>query len=61
MLSTQKTKKKMYIRCKKCGDEILGDTRKRITDCKCGAIAVDGCEFYVRVIGEKENFEEILK
>jgi hypothetical protein len=57
----KKTEKKIYVKCKKCGDEIFGDTRKRMTDCKCGAIAVDGCKEYVRVIGEKEDYEEILK
>jgi hypothetical protein len=55
-----KTEKKIYIKCKKCGDEIFGDTRKKMTDCKCGAIAVDGCEDYVRVIGDEENYEKII-
>ena len=59
--TTNKTKKNLYIKCKKCGDEIFGDTRKKMTDCKCGAIAVDGCKEYVRVIGEKEDYEETLK
>ncbi len=58
---TNKTEKKIYIKCKKCGDEIFGDTGKRMTDCKCKAIAVDGCEDYVRVIGDKVNYKEILK
>jgi len=57
----KKTEKKIYIKCKKCGDEIFGDTGKRMTDCKCRAIAVDGCEYYARVIGDKGNYEEILK
>ena len=58
---TNKIEKKIYIKCKKCGDEIFGDTQKRMTDCKCGAIAVDGCEDYVRVIGEEGDYEEISK
>jgi hypothetical protein len=32
-----------------------------MTPCKCGAIEVDGCENYVRVIGDKDNYEEIKK
>ena len=56
-----KTEKKICIKCKKCGDEIFGDTRKKMTDCKCGAIAVDGCEDYVRVIGDEGDYEEISK
>lgn len=50
-----------YIKCKKCGDEIYLNTHKKITPCKCGAIKVDGCEDYVRVIGDRDNYEEINK
>lgn len=44
--------------CKKCGDEILANTNKNLTTCKCGALAVDGCADYVRVIGDKEDWEQ---
>jgi hypothetical protein len=50
-----------YIKCNKCGDEIYGNTHKKMTTCKCGAIEVDGCEDYVRVIGKAEDYEEIKK
>ncbi len=50
-----------YIKCKKCGDEIYWNTHKKMTPCKCGAVEVDGCEDYVRVIGKKEDYEEIKK
>jgi len=30
-------------------------------NCKCGALGVDGCEFYVRLIGSKVDREEIMK
>ncbi|MEI6304513.1 MAG: hypothetical protein WCP09_00635 [Candidatus Taylorbacteria bacterium] len=50
-----------YIKCKKCGDEIYWNTHKKMTSCKCGAIDVDGCEDYVRVIGGKDNYEEMKK
>lgn len=54
---TQKIKKKveMYIKCLKCGEEIKGDTNKKMIPCKCGTIEVDGCEFYIRIIGDKKN------
>jgi len=56
-----KTKKQTFIKCKKCGDEIFGDTKKKMTYCKCKSISVDGCEDYVRVNGDKENYEIIDK
>ena len=51
----------IYIKCKKCSDEIYWNTHKKMTPCKCGAIEVDGCEDYVRVIGNKENYGEVQK
>lgn len=55
------TKKAIYITCRNCGDEIFGDTKKEMIYCKCGLIAVDGCEDYIRVIGNKKDYKEILK
>ena len=46
-------KKEIYIKCKKCADEIYWNTHKKMTPCKCGAIEVDGCEDYIRVTGKK--------
>jgi len=60
-------------RCKKCGDEIYWNTRKSMTypvrehaasngaSCKCGALGVDGCEFYVWLIGNEADREEIKR
>ena len=45
-------------KCKKCGEEIPGNTNKNLATCKCGALAVDGCEDYVRVIGDKEDWAQ---
>jgi len=56
-----KTKKATYIKCRKCGDEIFSDTKKKMTPCKCGLISVDGCEDYVRISGDKKDYEEVLK
>lgn len=50
-----------YYKCKKCGDEIFWNTHKKYSTCKCGAIAVDGCEDYIRLIGNKEDWESIEK
>lgn len=50
-----------YYKCKKCGDEIFGNTHKKYTACKCGALAVDGYEDYVRLIGNNEDWETITK
>ena len=55
------TKKEAYFRCKKCGDEIYWNTHKKLTYCKCGALGVDGCENYVRLLGDEKNHEEIIK
>ncbi|TSC91244.1 MAG: Uncharacterized protein G01um10142_59 [Parcubacteria group bacterium Gr01-1014_2] len=56
-----KIKKEVYWRCKKCGDEIYWNTHKKMIMCKCGALGVDGCEFYVRLIGNEADREEIKK
>ncbi|MDA2935970.1 hypothetical protein MYX06_02025 [Patescibacteria group bacterium AH-259-L05] len=56
-----KTDKETYYKCRKCGDEIYWNTRKQMTWCKCKTIAVDGCEFYVRLTGDEKNFKEIQK
>ena len=55
------SQKETYIKCKKCGDEVYWNTHKKMTPCKCGAIEVDGCEDYVRVIGNKGDYEGIKK
>lgn len=48
-------------RCKKCGDEIYWNTHKSMAYCKCGALGVDGCEFYLRLIGNEADREEVKK
>ena len=55
------TKKEVYWKCKKCGDEIYWNTHKQLIHCKCGALGVDGCEDYVRLLGDEENHKEIMK
>ena len=54
-------KKEVYYKCKKCGEEIYWNTRKRLISCKCGALEVDGCEDYVRLLGDKVNHEVVMR
>lgn len=49
----------MKIRCKKCNDIIKGDGKGTYITCKCKAIAIDETPYYVRVIGDLEDIEEI--
>lgn len=56
-----KNKKEACVKCKKCGDEIFSNTRKKMTYCKCESVAVDGCEYYIRIIGDKDNYKTIYK
>lgn len=48
-------------KCKNCGDEIPANTNKNLVTCGCGALGVDGCEDYVRLIGKEEDYEMINK
>ena len=56
-----KINKDTHYKCKKCGDKIYWNTHKQVTYCKCGALGVDGCEDYIRLIGDKRNFEKVMK
>lgn len=63
ILKMKKMNKKLkmgtYYQCLKCGDKIYSDTGKKMIDCNCGAIAIDGCEFYTRIIGNREDCRSI--
>jgi len=56
-----KTKKETYYKCTHCKDEIFWNTNKKVTYCKCKKIWVDGCKDYVRVGGDKKDYEVISK
>ena len=56
-----KTKKEIYWKCKKCGDEIYWNTHKGLTNCKCGALGVDGCKAYIRLLGSKKDYRKVVK
>lgn len=54
-------KMEAYYKCKSCGDEIFWNTQKKMISCTCEKISVDGCEYYIRLIGDSEDFERIVK
>jgi hypothetical protein len=56
-MSSIKIKKENGIKCLKCSDKIPSNTHKKLTPCKCGAIWVDGCEYYIRIGGKKEDYK----
>lgn len=63
MLTTTvaKIKKDLYYKCVRCGDEIFWNTNKKMIHCQCGTLGVDGCEYYVRVIGDEKNCKQVWK
>ena len=60
-ITETKNKKEIYFKCKKCGDEIYWNTNKQMIHCKYGALGVDGCEDYVRLLGDEKNHEEVMR
>lgn len=59
--TTLKPKKETYYKCTHCGDEIYWNTHKSMTYCKCQKIAIDGCEYYVRINGNEGDYKIIKK
>ncbi len=53
--------KQTYYKCTHCEDEIFWNTHKKLTYCKCEKIAIDGCEYYVRIIGDDVDYKVIQK
>ena len=49
----------MKLKCRLCKTVIEGDKKGTYITCKCKAIAIDETEYYVRVIGKEENFEDV--
>lgn len=47
------------VRCKKCDDTPFSASRHDFKSCKCGAIAVDGGQEYLRRVGDIHNCEEM--
>ena len=49
------------IKCKKCGEIIESTIRHDFKFCKCGAVAVDGGKDYLRRVGNKDDYEELIE
>lgn len=47
------------IKCIKCGDVIKSVYQHDFKTCSCGACSVDGGKFYLRRVGNDEDFEEL--
>ena len=47
------------IRCKKCGDVIESESVHDFKFCKCGAVAVDGGNRYLRRCGDRNDWEDL--
>ena len=47
----------MTIKCKKCGDILVGDKKGTFIQCKCGKCFIDETKYYWRIGGNQEDFE----
>lgn len=56
---TQRTRtKQKYYECLNCRTQIPADTHKELVSCACGNMAIDGCQDYTRIIGNKKDFNK---
>lgn len=51
---------KSFYKCKNCGDEIAININSRLVCCKCGKLGIDGDECFVRIVGNKDDFDELF-
>lgn len=49
----------LKIRCKKCGDILVGDKKGTFIECSCRSIAIDETKCNTRLIGESGDYEEV--
>lgn len=45
------------VKCRICGSYIRTNTGYDCIPCACGAVAVDGGDQYVRILGNKDDYE----
>ena len=50
-----------YVECVKCGSCININTNNVYIECACGAIAVDGNDYYCRIIGKDGDYRLVTK
>lgn len=46
------------VECNKCGDKIHSRYSGEFVTCRCGAISVDQTDYYIRYIGEPQDFKK---
>lgn len=51
----------MKIKCKKCGDILVGDKKGTFIQCSCKSCYIDETKWYVRVGGNPEDIEDYDK
>lgn len=51
--------KQNMIKCNKCGDIIESKHHHDFRRCKCGAVAVDGGQDYLKRVGYQEDWIEM--
>lgn len=56
-----KEEKHVMIKCKKCGDIVIGDGKGTYIVCSCKSIAIDETKYYCRIIGNEKDFEIVKK
>lgn len=49
----------MKIKCKLCNTIIEGDKLGHLIWCECGKCAIDETKYYARILGNKDDWEEI--
>ena len=54
-----KNTNKVYYKCIHCGDVIYYNTHKKLIFCNCNKMGIDGCEYYVRIIGNEVDYRVI--
>lgn len=53
------------VRCKRCGDVLEHENKSReenyprVLYCSCGAVGLDPAASMYRILGSKENFEDL--
>lgn len=50
---------KNAIRCKKCGDVIESKFQHDFVTCSCGSVSADGGHYYLRRVGNFDDWEEL--
>lgn len=47
----------MRVKCLKCNDIITSNHRRDFRECSCKSVAVDGGDYFFRIIGNQEDWK----